>query len=211
MSRPADRLALRSILPRLILCALLAGAFAPAARAAFGTVVIDAGHGGHDAGGIRTNLIPEKGVALDVALRVGAALRKAGLRVVYTRTADVFVPLPQRVAIANAQRNAIFVSIHFNSGERLAANGIETFYGSPAGLPLAQRIQRRAMTTTTGENRGVKKASFYVIRKTRLTAVLVECGFLTNRQDVARARSATYRQALAAQIAAAILEYRRAQ
>jgi N-acetylmuramoyl-L-alanine amidase len=196
--------------PSLLLVAvLLLGGFVPPARAAFGTVVVDAGHGGHDAGGIKTNLMPEKGVALDVALRVGTILRKAGLRVVFTRASDVFIPLKQRVAVANAQRNAIFVSIHFNSGTRLGANGIETFYSSPAGLPLAQRIQRRAMATTTGENRGVKKASFYVIRKTRLTAVLVECGFLTNRQDVARARSATYRQALAAQIAAAILEYRR--
>jgi N-acetylmuramoyl-L-alanine amidase len=176
---------------------------------AFTTVVIDAGHGGHDAGGIESNIIPEKGVALDVALRVAATLRNAGLRVVMTRSSDVFIPLPTRVAIANNQKNAIFVSIHFNSGLRVGACGIESFYSSKKGAVLAGFIQRCAITTTRGENRGVKPATFYVLRKNKLVSVLVECGFLTNPQDTALARSREYRQRLAVQIARGILLYRK--
>lgn len=182
---------------------------APLEAAPFNTVVIDAGHGGHDRGGIPSNIIPEKGVALDTAKRVKSYLQDAGLRVVMTRSTDVFIPLTQRVAISNEQKNAIFVSIHYNSAPRRGANGIETF-GNSAGLPLARRIQRNVMKTTNGDDRGVKQRGFFVLRKNRKPAVLVECGFLTNPGDAARANSAAYRGQVAAQIARAILEYRRA-
>lgn len=192
---------------------LLGAIFFPAVPlqgAPFSTVVIDAGHGGHDRGGIPSNIIPEKGVALDTARRVKNYLQDAGLRVVMTRSTDVFIPLSQRVAISNAQKNAIFVSIHYNSAPRRGANGIETF-GNSAGLPLARRIQRNVMKTTTGDDRGVKQRGFFVLRKNRKPSVLVECGFLTNPGDAARANSASYRNQVALQIARAILEYRRAQ
>lgn len=195
---------MRTSLLSLVLWSLVTG-FSHGAK--FSTVVIDAGHGGHDAGGIRTNLIPEKGVALDVARRVQGYLSRAGLRTVMTRSSDVFIPLARRVAIANAQKRAIFVSIHFNSGERVGANGIETYYSSSTGKPLAQMIQRNAMTTTPGENRGVKSATFYVLKKTKIPAVLVECGFLTNPQDVRLASRADYRDRLARQIALAIIAF----
>lgn len=191
---------------------LLSAVFVLTARleaAPFNTVVIDAGHGGHDRGGIPSNIIPEKGVALDTARRVKAYLQDAGLRVVMTRSSDVFIPLGQRVAISNEQKNAIFVSIHYNSAPRRGANGIETF-GNSAGLPLARRIQRNVMKTTNGDDRGVKQRGFFVLRKNRKPAVLVECGFLTNPGDAARANSAAYRSQVASQIARAILEYRRA-
>ena len=188
------------------LCALTAD---PAAAASFSTVVIDAGHGGFDRGGIPSNIIPEKGVALDVARRLRAHLASLGFRTVMTRSRDIFVTLDRRVGIANAQRRAIFVSIHFNSARRKGANGIETFYGSPRAKRLARLIQRNAMKTTSGENRGVKRAKYYVLRKSRMPAVLIECGFLTNRGDARRASSSQYRDRLARQIARAIREFRR--
>ncbi len=175
---------------------------------AFSTVVIDAGHGGHDRGGIATNIIPEKGVALDTSRRVQGYLKAAGLRVVMTRSSDVFVTLDQRVAISNAQKNAIFVSIHYNAATRRGANGIETF-ANTSGLRLARLIQRNAMKTTFGENRGVKQRGFYVLRKNRKPSVLVECGFLTNPSDAKLAERASYRDKLARQIANAIIEYRK--
>ncbi len=190
--------------------AVLLLAAACASAASFSTVVIDAGHGGHDRGGIPSNIIPEKGVALDTARRVQGYLKAAGLRTVMTRSSDVFVTLDQRVAISNAQKNAIFVSVHYNSAPRRGAMGIETFANS-SGLPLARLIQRNAMKTTYGDNRGVKQRGFYVLRKNRKPAVLVECGFLTNPTDAARAGRASYRDKLARQIANAILEYRRSQ
>ena len=177
--------------------------------ASFSTVVIDAGHGGFDRGGIRSNIIPEKGVALDVARRLRSYLADAGFRTVMTRSSDIFVTLDRRVGTANAQRQAIFVSIHFNSARRKGANGIETFYGSPRARRLASLIQRYAMKTTSGENRGIKRARFYVLRRSRIPAVLIECGFLTNRQDARRASRPAWRDQLARQIARAIIQYRR--
>jgi len=180
-----------------------------AEAASFSTVVIDAGHGGHDRGGIPSNLMPEKGVALDVARQVRDYLADAGLRVVMTRSSDTFVSLPNRVAIANAQKRCIFVSIHFNSSTRRGANGVESYYRSPSAKPLARLLLRNVMKTTTSENRGVKTANYYVLRKTKMTAALIECGFLTNPHDTALASSAAYRTRLARQIASAILEFRR--
>ena len=172
----------------------------------FSTVVIDAGHGGFDRGGIRQNIIPEKDVALDVALRLQKSLRSAGLKTVMTRSDDRFVTLDRRVAIANAHRDAIFMCIHFNAGRRISARGIETFHAATSEASLAGRIQRNLMRTTTGDNRGVKRASFYVLRKTKIRAVLAECGFLTNPQDAALARRPSYRQKLAEEISLAIVE-----
>jgi N-acetylmuramoyl-L-alanine amidase len=174
----------------------------------FSTVVIDAGHGGYDRGGIPQNIIQEKNVTLDVALRLGKSLSQAGFNTVMTRSDDRFVSLGTRVATANAQRNAIFMCIHFNSGLRIGARGIETFYASSSEAPLAARIQRNLMRTTSGDNRGIKRASFYVLKRTTMRAVLAECGFLTNPQDAALAQNSGYRQKLADQITAAIVEER---
>ena len=91
------------------------------------TVVIDPGHGGHDRGGGPRQKIPEKPYNLDVALRLRNVLNAAGYRTVMTRTGDYFVGLGGRCAIANGQRDAIFVSVHFNSAPREGANGIETY------------------------------------------------------------------------------------
>src|SRR5437879_11858592 len=80
----------------------------------FTTVVVDARHGGKDNGAYRRYGPPEKVVALDVAQRLDRNLRESELKTVMTRSTDVFIPLDQRVAIENSQKNAIFVSIHFN-------------------------------------------------------------------------------------------------
>lgn len=202
MSRSRLALVFLGLTAWLLTCAI-------SVAASFSTVVIDAGHGGFDRGGIRANIIPEKGVALDVARRLRTYLADAGLRTIMTRSQDTFVTLDRRVAIANGQRRAIFVSIHFNSAPRRGADGIETFYGSPRAKKLASLIQRYAMKTTSGENRGIKRARFYVLRGSRIPAVLIECGFLTNPQDARRASRPAWRDQLARQIARAIIEYRR--
>jgi N-acetylmuramoyl-L-alanine amidase len=146
----------------------------------FSTVVIDPGHGGFDRGGIRGQRVPEKMVALDTALRLQKLLQRAGLRTVMTRSTDVFVPLPVRSAIANSERDAVFVSIHYNASPRSSAHGIETYSENNRGAALAARIQRQLVIRVSTENRGVRSAEYYVLRKCRLPAVLVECGFLTN-------------------------------
>ncbi|MEI6033016.1 MAG: N-acetylmuramoyl-L-alanine amidase [Verrucomicrobiae bacterium] len=174
----------------------------------FSTVVIDAGHGGQDPGGIPQNIIHEKGVALDVALRLSRELRKAGFNTILTRSDDTFIPLLTRVAIANAHPEAIFVSIHFDASPRAAACGIGTHFASAGEAPLASFIQRYLAATTDGTNRGINNARFCVLRNTKYRAVLVECGFLTNPRDAAMAQRASYRQKQAEQIRAGIVAYR---
>src|ERR1700758_1761830 len=101
------------------------------------TVVIDAGHGGYDRGGIPGQRVSEKDMTLDVARRLKNTLAASGYRVVMTRDSDVFIPLGTRVAIANSYSNAIFVCVHFNATNRSAASGIETYFYSHDSLPLA--------------------------------------------------------------------------
>jgi len=174
----------------------------------FKTVVIDAGHGGHDTGARPGTAVLEKHVALDVSLRLDKLLRTAGYRTVLTRNRDVFIPLSRRVAISNAQKDAIFVSVHFNAAARTGATGIETFWNnSPHCYALAYGIQRNLITRIRTENRGVKRRGFYVLRNNRNPAVLVECGFLTNPREAKLATNPRHRQLLAEQIYRGIVEY----
>src|SRR5437762_6212724 len=168
------------------------------------TVVIDAGHGGHDRGGIPGQRISEKDMTLDVAQRLRNVLAASGYRVVMTRDSDVFVPLATRVAIANSYRNAIFVCIHFNATNRMGASGIETYFYSRDSLPLASAVHYYVTGGAPSANRGVRRRGYYVLRKTGIPAVLVECGFLTNPTEAAYAQSASYRQKLAEEIAAGV-------
>src|SRR5216110_2138931 len=167
-------------------------------------VVIDAGHGGFDRGGIPGQRIPEKEMTLDVAQRLKSLLAASGYRVVMTRDSDVFVPLPTRVAIANSYGNAIFVCIHFNSAKRMGAGAIETYFYSRESLPLASAIHYYVAGGAPSSNRGVRRRGFYVLRKTTVPAVLVECGFLTNPAEGEYVQTASYRQKLAEEIAAGV-------
>lgn len=175
----------------------------------FDTVVIDAGHGGIDRGGGPRQVIPEKPYTLDTALRLEQALRRRGFRTVMTRTDDVFVPLPTRVAIANSYRNAIFISVHFNSAPRLDAHGYETYYYRGDSFGLATRLHRAQLATLDTEDRFVRRRGFYVVRRTAIPAVLCEGGFLTNPSESRTVLSSTYRQRWAENIANAIAAQRR--
>jgi N-acetylmuramoyl-L-alanine amidase len=190
-----------------ITIALAAAAGVAQAGNSFSTVVIDPGHGGFDRGGIPGQQVPEKMVALDTALRLEKILQRAGVRTVMTRSTDIFVPLSVRSAIANAQHDAIFVSIHYNASPRHGAHGIETYSENNRGAVLAARIQRQIISRVSTENRGMRSAEYYVLRNCRLPAVLVECGFLTNPSEAQALRPA-YRQEIAEQVAAGVMEQR---
>src|ERR1700736_7048482 len=174
----------------------------------FGTVVVDAGHGGKDNGAYRRYGGAEKIATLDVAKRLDRKLRESQLKTVLTRSSDVFVPLDERVAIENSQKNCIFVSIHFNDSRRRGVHGFETYYHSPSAGELANRIEAKLMTIPNSENRGVHTANFRVLRLAIYPAVLVECGFLSNRHEGGEARDFEYRELLADKIAEAIVEQR---
>jgi len=174
----------------------------------FKTVVVDAGHGGKDSGAYRRYGPPEKMVALDVAQRLDRKLRESQLKTVMTRSSDVFIPLDRRVSIENSQKNAIFVSIHFNDSRRRGIHGYETYYHSDPSSELANRIQSKLMSIPHSANRGIHTANFRVLRLATCPAILVECGFLSNRSEGNQARDWEYRELLADRIAEAIVEQR---
>ncbi len=199
------------------------------ARWRLDTIVIDAGHGGKDPGtsghGIR-----EKDVVLSVSRKVGAYLeRELGVRVVYTRTDDTFVPLAERGRIANRSGGKLFVSIHANAAGNPAAYGTETFFMGLAKNSAAQRVMEREnavvrfeddqsvyddldeealilrkmanaaylskseslaaliegefRTRVGRKSRGVKQGPFQVLWGASMPSILVELGFLTNREE----------------------------
>jgi N-acetylmuramoyl-L-alanine amidase len=191
---------------RLVPLAFLSGflALSPMAFSQSRTIVIDAGHGGYDRGGVPGQRISEKDKTLDVAQRLKQILQAEGYRVIMTRDSDVFIPLPTRVAIANSQRGAAFVSIHFNCAPRVGANGIETYYYRSDSASLAASIHRNVVSGAPSENRGIRRRGFYVLRRTAIPSVLVECGFLTNPTEGRLALTGDYRQKLAEQIARGI-------
>lgn len=192
------------------------------------TIVIDAGHGGHDAGAV-SPYAREKDCNLAVALKLRALLRERGYHVVMTRDRDVFLTLKQRVEIANRCPDSIFVSIHHNSGRR-AAEGIETFTLAPHGttspfarsrrmadlagndqdsenIALATAVHSRAIKSTKAIDRGIQRARFSVLCTIERPAILFEGGFVSNPTEGSKISTSKYQDTLAKSICEGILGY----
>lgn len=182
--------------------------FGMLAASAFQTVVIDPGHGGADLGAA-DSYVYEKHINLDVARRLERSLKEAGFKTIMTRTRDEFISLSERSSIANRQRNAIFVSVHFNSSYRTAALGIETFYRCSKSEKLAAIVQRELIKNVGATDRGVKTANFAVLRNTKHPAILVEGGFISNKTERSAMCDPLYRQVVADSIAQAVVKFRR--
>ena len=176
-------------------------------------VVIDPGHGGPDSGAIGINGLRETDVVLDVSKKVTALLEEKGVKVKMTRSSEVDLDLSPRVSFANRTDADIFVSIHANAsrGKKRSINGLETFYYDGwKGRLLAQKIQQEILKVSPGSpDRGVRRGSYYVIRKTNMPAVLVEIGFVTGKLDARRLEKSSHRNRVAYAIAKGILEYLR--
>lgn len=199
------------------------------------TVILDAGHGGHDSGAKGQRGI-EKEAALDVVLRAKRLLEQNGYTVRLTRSSDVFIPLEDRAAFANRFLNAVFVSVHFNKSGGGGASGIETFALAPRGVPSmdeenfsysdlklhpghAQDAENIALSTALHSSmlrhmrltdRGIKRARFVVIRDIRIPGVLLEGGFMNHPLDGKLIASPAYRDAFARAILEGVGRYRSA-
>ena len=174
-------------------------------------VVLDPGHGGQDPGAIGIGGLKESEVVLDVSKRVKNLLSEKGVFVRMTRNNEVDLDLPPRVSIANRTDADIFVSIHANAsrGKRRDINGLETFYYTGwRGRLLAKKIQKQILKVSPGSpDRGVRQGRFFVIKNTKMPAVLVEIGFLTGRLDARRLEKSIHRKRIAYAITKGILEY----
>ncbi|CBZ04993.1 beta-N-acetylglucosaminidase [Clostridium botulinum H04402 065] len=177
------------------------------------TVIVDAGHGGYDSGAVGPTGIKEKDVTLKVALKLGKILENSGVNVIYTRTSDnVSWPsnesqdLAARVAIANNNNTDLYVSIHANSFNG-SANGTETYYydGSAKGKETAEKVQKELVNSIGLYDRGVKTAGYYVLKNTISPSILVELGFIDNRNEEILLNSDWFQQKCAEAIAKGIL------
>ena len=149
------------------------------------TVVLDAGHGGYDSGAVNGTRL-EKNDNLRMALAVGKILTDCGVRVVYTRSTDVFVPLLERSNISNNAGADLFVSIHRNSSVNPSANGVENWvYTQPSqkAVSAADLVLSRVANAGVQNNRGLQYGNFSVLRHTKAPAMLFEYGFISNAQD----------------------------
>jgi N-acetylmuramoyl-L-alanine amidase len=176
-------------------------------------VMIDPGHGGKDSGAIGLGGLREVDVILPIAKRVASILESRGYATKLTRDSDYFVGLDERVELANRYDATIFVSIHANSIDgRPDVNGLETYYYGSEGAKLAEVVHRNVLNTVTQRgfylgDRNIRSARFLVLRKSRIPAILVETGYLTNEAEVARLRRDDYRAVEAEGIAKGIMEY----
>ncbi len=198
----------------------------------FGVVVLDPGHGGQDSGAM-VNGVLEKELTLDIAKRLDRALQAQGMATVLTRADDSYRSLAERAALANRVPGCILVSIHFNEGTKAVSNGVETYYADHqitsdapliSWLPFLQRtalqmpnresqtlagcVQEALINRTQAANRGIKAEQFFVIAKVRHPAILVEGGFLSNKDETSRLANPDYRQRMADAISEGIFRYR---
>lgn len=170
-------------------------------------VVIDAGHGGHDPGAVGSKVY-EKVLALKASKRLQKRLEEAGFKVLMTRMDDVYMQLSARSSIANNVGADLFVSVHINAHNSKKASGIETLYGTEKERLLATHIQKEMIAVSGAINRGVvRRPELYVIRNTKMPAVLCELGFLSNEDDQARLLQDSYLYSLSDAISRGIKKY----
>lgn len=197
------------------------------------TVVLDPGHGGTDQG-TANHWGSEDAFALEVALTAREQLLQAGFKVEMTRSDDTGRSLEERVEFANRFTNAVFVSIHFNSGS--GGSGVESYALAPEGVPsnassgehhasendglkdegnaqdpqnlaLAAAIHSAVLSRVTAYDRGVRHGRFKVLRHIRIPALLLEAGFLNDEVEGQRIATTQYRQQLGTAIAQGVKSY----
>ena len=189
-------------------------------------IFLDPGHGGSDSGAFE-NGVKEKDLTLSVYNKVSSRLASLGYTVLTSRNTDKDVGLVSRADQANKSNADMFLSIHFNAGGRGTAYGIETYYYKPeAGYTpainkenhnnpdrieksrkLANKIQQNLLYKTGAYDRGVKRASFAVLRETSIPSILVELGFIYNQEEVNKIKTNEYQEKLADGIVDGIVEY----
>lgn len=194
------------------------------------TLIVDAGHGGFDGGAVGAGDTVEKDINLAIAQQLAALAQLNGFEVLMVREDDRAVhdtdkiglrnkkvsDIHNRLKLAQEHPDAIYVSIHQNHFPQAQYWGTQVFYSRnhPESLRLAQRIQQNVRQNLQPENkREIKPAekNLYILHHAKNTAVLVECGFLSNEQECQRLCRPEYQQQLAFEILRSLLEMQQPQ
>jgi N-acetylmuramoyl-L-alanine amidase len=168
-------------------------------------ICIDAGHGGRKSGAVGS-FITEKDINLRLSKMLGDRLSKAGINVVQTRKDDTYISLDERCRIANSSRCDYFISIHCNGFHDSQAYGTSTYHykGSTKGMSLAKVIHKAAVGYNRNKDRGVQSAEFYVLKYTKMPAVLLECAFITNPGEEKMLNDGIWQEGFAAAVGNAV-------
>lgn len=179
-------------------------------------VVVDSGHGGGDPGKVGINGALEKDVNLEIAKKVEKGLQEKGFKVVMTRQdeqglADSKIEdMKTRVDIINEKKPVLAVSVHQNSYEQESIHGAQVFYftHSQAGKQAAE-VMQEALLAVDPENRRQAKANdtYYMLKRTEVPVIIVECGFLSNREEAERLVTEEYQEKLAEAICDGVVKY----
>lgn len=170
-------------------------------------VVIDAGHGGTDPGAISVTSKKEKDFNLTIAKKVEHLLKlETELDYVLTRSTDVYVTLKDRAKLANDMNADLFVSLHANSGSA-TASGVETYYTRKESLPFANVMHKYLVEASGLPDRKVRAKSLHVTRETTMPAVLLEFGYLSNKNDEALLFTENFQNSVAQGVVDGIKDY----
>ncbi|WIW71866.1 N-acetylmuramoyl-L-alanine amidase family protein [Anaerosinus gibii] len=178
-------------------------------------ILIDPGHGGTNPGAVSYGF-REVDNNLAVSLKLKTLLEKQGANVLLTRYEDENIAergsslreeLQARVDISREYQPDIFVSIHTNSNENPNIQGAMTFYYDEESKKLANSIQTGLINSIKATDKGIAKENFYVLRNSEIPAVLVEMGFITNKNEAEKLNSDNYRDLIAQGISKGISEY----
>lgn len=173
------------------------------------TICIDPGHGGKDPGAVNGNY-HESDIALAIAKKVNTLLKAQGFKTMMTRTDDSYVDKYVRCRMANDAKADLFASIHINSNDGTPATGIETLiYGAGGNAEkCAKKVQPQLIKDTGAKDRGIKsRPRLVVLNTTDMPAILVELGFINNKDDLAKLKTAAYQTTLATAIVKGICAY----
>ena len=175
------------------------------------TIVVDPGHGGNDNGTTGVNKTPEKAINLLTAELLTNKLRSAGAEVILTRESDKYVDLRKRVAISNQHNADAFISIHYDAHELSSVHGFTTYYTNSNQKELAQAIHKGISTKISLRDRGVQPGNYLVLRENSKPAVLLELGYLSNRDEERTVNTDYFREQATQGIYNGIINYFDAQ
>ena len=170
------------------------------------TIVVDAGHGGHDSGA-RGKQSSEKNHTLDIARRLRDELARRGATVLMTRDGDYFVTLQGRADFANSRRADLFVSVHIDAAPNAKATGTTTYYWTATSQLLAREMQNEMAKASGLPSKGVRQARFFVVRNTWMPSVLLECCYISNQREEKLLLDPNFRQRLANGAAQGVSNY----
>lgn len=172
-------------------------------------ICVDPGHGGIQPGAVNGRF-KEKVATLAISLKLRDKLKANGFKVIMTRDTDIDVSLASRCKISNEAGANAFISIHLNSCHSDEPHGAETwkwYRTRPFSKTLADAVQADLIAATGAKNRGVKESNeYYVLKHTKASAVVVECGFISNSEECHKLFTASYQEKVAQGICNGIIK-----